>query len=105
MRDKVYCSNRVEEVDGSLVISFCAKNLCDGQRFNFVLCQCVPCSASALPVVFEIEGQQYPLLTKLAEKAVGNDVRPRTLYHGYFSMKEEHFIACDAPRNLCDCGR
>lgn len=95
---KVYKTTKVE-VDGTgLVLSFCGFEPCDRERFDFVICQRIPCCAQCMDVFVEFGSDIFPLWNRYGEQAVGSDICSRRLFRGWYSEGgTAHVITCGAP--------
>lgn len=95
---KVYKTTKVESTDKGLILSFCDFDPCDRKRFDFVICQRIPCCAQTDDVLIEFGGDLVPLWNRYGEQAVGSDICSRRLFRGWYSSSAvEHVITCGAP--------
>lgn len=95
---KIYKSTKVVIDDEILVISFCGFEPCDRERFDFVICQRIPCCAQCSDVFFDFGGKLIPLWDRYGEQSIGSEICSRRLFRGwYVEGANPHVITCGAP--------
>ena len=102
--NNISCANSITVTATNVVLDFASVvTLTDEERFDFRICQNVPSTGLALPVLVTVNGSTIPLLNKYGNPITGVNLRTRKIYRGYYGASTPHVLVYNTPITCCDC--
>lgn len=73
--------------------------LTNGCMYDLIVCTKVPSMTTVLPVVIQVNGVNYPLLDRIGNTVMSDQIKCRTRYRMFYGATSPHFltISCLCP--------
>lgn len=75
-----------------VILSTGTFGLTNGEAYDLIVCQRKPSMATVLPVVIQVNGVNYPLLNRIGNPVMSDQITCRTRYRMYYGESTPHFL-------------
>lgn len=73
--------------------------LINGEAFDLIICQRKPSMSTILPVVVQVNGVNYPLLNRIGNPVMSDQLTSRTRYRIFYGEITPHFLTVNCLRS------
>ena len=70
----------------------------NGRMFNLIVCKRKPSMTTVLPVVVQVNGVNYPLLDRIGNPVMSDQIQCRTQYRIFYGQTNPHFLTTNCLR-------
>ena len=73
--------------------------LTNGYLYNLIVCQRLPSLSVVLPVFIQVNGVNYPLLDRIGNQVMSDQIKTRANYRMFYGERDPHFLTTNC---LCN---